>query len=35
MTPTLPEKREEVLFWGFFAVLGIVLGAIGWLRWAF
>jgi len=34
-TPTLSEKGEEVMFWGFFAVLGIVLAAIGWLRWAF
>lgn len=35
MPTTLSEKREEVVFWAFFAVLGIVLAAVGWLRWAF
>jgi hypothetical protein len=35
MATTLSEKREEVWFWGFFAVLGVVLAAIGWLRWMF
>lgn len=32
---TISEKREEVMFWAFFAALGVVLGAIGWLRWLF
>lgn len=31
-TPTLSEKREEVWFWAIFAVIGTILGAIGWLR---
>ena len=30
---TISEARESVWFWAVFAVLGIVLGAIGWVRW--
>jgi hypothetical protein len=35
MAQTLSEKGEEVRFWAVFAILGIVLGVIGWLRYAF
>jgi hypothetical protein len=35
MATTISEAREQVWFWTVFAVLGVVLGAIGWLRWAF
>jgi hypothetical protein len=33
--PTLSEKREAVWFWAVFAILGIVLAVVGWLRWMF
>jgi hypothetical protein len=32
-TTTLSDARQNVWFWTVFALLGIVLGAIGWIRW--
>jgi hypothetical protein len=34
METKLSDARQAVWFWAFFAILGIVLAAIGWLRWA-
>jgi hypothetical protein len=34
MATTLSDARQAVWFWTVFAVIGIILGAIGWLRWA-
>lgn len=35
MSTSLSEARESVWFWTVFAVLGVVLAAVGWWRWAF
>ena len=32
---TLSDAQQAVWFWTVFAMLGVVLGVIGWLRWVF
>jgi hypothetical protein len=35
MPTTLSDARTQTRFWAVFAILGIVLAVVGWLRWAF